>query len=664
MRHTILRLSIWLIIGILLLGISAGDSAAQSSMTLVGYISILHGDPPANSNQPPQQFILLSDHNGMTLAQLDMDYAQALALLGREIRLTATVTGSGLPGTLTANLPALAVQTITPTGTNVALPAASGAYPWVNLLCKFKDVATVPTTDYNALFSATYPGVDHFWRQNSYNAVTLTGTTTDTMWRELPQPRSYYVPATGYANLDRLVTDCIAVSNASVNFALYKGINMMFNASLDCCAWGGSRWMTLDGLSKVWSVTWLPPWAQVYDYITHEMGHGFGLPHSSGPQVNPPSGLDIYISSWDVMSDSGGTCSVWDSFGCLPPGIIADHMTIAGWMPTNRRVTVPPGTGTTVTLERLRNPLSSVNPLMIKIPINGSSSHYYTVEARFRTSGQQDYDQNIPDTAVIIHDVLLGRGGWPGTNTGPALVVVDDPTAGSPGLVVNGEGARWKPGETFQDAAAGIKISVISQNASSFVVTVSNQVPGAPALTAPGSGATVTSAAPTFTWRAERYAAGYEIAVDTTSTFTSGAVITAQTTGTSYTAPVLAANRSYYWRVRTKIAGGSWSDWSTVSSFILNSPAAAAPLRTQLTTITPTLRWNLVNWAIGYKVEISRSASFSTVSDSQTVNGTNTLSLPTAPLANGLYYWRVCPQRANGTFGTCSSPDTFVINVP
>ncbi len=364
------------------------------------------------------------------------------------------------------------------------------------------------------------------------------------------------------------------------------------------------------------------------------------------------------------MSNSGGTCLVWDTFGCLPPGIIADHMTIAGWMPANRRVTVPPGTGTTVTLERLRNPLSSVNPLMIKIPINGSSSYYYTVEARFQTTGQQDYDQNIPDTAVIIHNVLLGRGGWPGTNTGPALVVVDDPTAGSPGSVVNGEGARWKPGETFQDTAAGIKISVISQNASSFVVAVSNQVPGAPALTAPINGATIASAAPAFSWRAERYAAGYEIAVDTTSTFTSGAVITAQTTGTSYTAPVLAANRSYYWRVRTRIPGGSWSDWSASSSFILNSPAAAAPQRTQFTTITPALRWNLVNWAIGYKVEVSRSASFSSLSDSQTVSGTTTRSITAAPLANGLYYWRVCPQRANGTFGTCSAADTFVINVP
>ena len=35
---------------------------------------------------------------------------------------------------------------------------------------------------------------------------------------------------------------------------------MMFNASFDCCAWGGSRFANLDGLNKVWRVTWEPPW--------------------------------------------------------------------------------------------------------------------------------------------------------------------------------------------------------------------------------------------------------------------------------------------------------------------------------------------------------------------------------------------------------------------
>jgi hypothetical protein len=46
-------------------------------------------------------------------------------------------------------------------------------------------------------------------------------------------------------------------------------------------------------------VTWLPPFAFGHDWVTHEMGHGFGMPHSSGPYSA------TYDSEWDVMSGAG-----------------------------------------------------------------------------------------------------------------------------------------------------------------------------------------------------------------------------------------------------------------------------------------------------------------------------------------------------------------------
>ena len=63
---------------------------------------------------------------------------------------------------------------------------------------------------------------------------------------------------------------------------LYDGINMMFNSNFDNgYAWGGARYMTLDGETKLWRTTWEPPWAyHSISVIAHEMGHGFGLPHS------------------------------------------------------------------------------------------------------------------------------------------------------------------------------------------------------------------------------------------------------------------------------------------------------------------------------------------------------------------------------------------------
>ena len=83
-------------------------------------------------------------------------------------------------------------------------------------------------------------------------------------WYPLPQPRAYYVydsdgdGARG-TQLGRATNDCTGVADADVDFRNFVGINLMLNADLDGYAWGGGWYLTLDGVSKAWSMTWEPP---------------------------------------------------------------------------------------------------------------------------------------------------------------------------------------------------------------------------------------------------------------------------------------------------------------------------------------------------------------------------------------------------------------------
>jgi hypothetical protein len=249
-----------------------------------------------------------------------------------------------------------------------------------------------------------------------------------------------------------LANECIAAADADVDYPLYNGINMMFNSDFDNgYAWGGSRYMTLDGVTKRWSTTWEPPWSYGnISVIAHEMGHGFGLPHSDAP-----GGANTYDNPWDVMSKDRYNCSFGSpyedsDYGCMAQHTISYHKDLLGWIPGPRIITVSSGTSTTVTLEDLASPASS-NYQMVKIPI-GETSNFYTVEARKFTG----YDVKLPDEGIVIHDV---------------------DTARSSDAVLNPDGAGtvpWNVGETFFDETNNISVTVIADTGTRFEVTINN----------------------------------------------------------------------------------------------------------------------------------------------------------------------------------------------
>jgi len=437
-------------LAVILIG-SAAHTDAQDSTglegTVEGVLSLIWGDGSPDAPQSIGPIPVMIDDSGRSVEILLDDEQVAphgglLALNGRRV----VVHGSwaSQPATASSGI-VLAVTSITipDAAAPNAIAAVTGSQPWVSIMCKFADVSAEPKNlaYFLNMYSSTYPGLDHYWRALSYDKINVVGSGAHG-WYTLPNNKEYYVPG-GTADLTRMYNDCTAVADPDVNFSNYVGINLMFNDTFGCCAWGGSR--------GGWRVTWEPPWG--YGNVTvmsHEMGHGFGLPHSC---YDPGA---TYDNAWDVMSDTWSYTVGDSTYGRVGQHTITHHKdTLLGWLRAPEKVTVNAADSTTTALERIALPYTP-GPKMVKVPIGGSSTRFYTVEARRRAG----YDLSTPTDGVIIHQVDTGRS-------------IDAYVQGTNG----NHGAVWSPGELFRDAANGIGIAVTGNVGNGFEVAVGNGSP-------------------------------------------------------------------------------------------------------------------------------------------------------------------------------------------
>jgi hypothetical protein len=220
-----------------------------------------------------------------------------------------------------------------------------------------------------------------------------------------------------------------------VFFPTFFGLNLMFNDVISRCGEDDSFSLDRDGQIKEYSVNFLSADCQNQVTVAHEMGHGFGLPHSSGI---------------DVMNGWFG--STHPDYGQVAVHTIAPFKDMLGWIPSSKKYIPVPGISTTITLERLALPQTS-NYLMAQIPITDT---FYTIEAR----NFAGYDQQLDGLeGVLIHHVDLTL--LSNLNNYVAEAVQDS-------------NARytWQPGETFTDAANGITVHIESATSTGFQVTI------------------------------------------------------------------------------------------------------------------------------------------------------------------------------------------------
>jgi hypothetical protein len=554
----------------------------------------------------------------------------------------------------------------------VGASALTGSQNVINVRCRFADRTTpayLTDSYYNSLMANSAGGLDHYWRTISNNNINLLGSVNFTPWYTLPRNRSTYIVNT-YADLDALAQDCMSLADPAYNLKSYEVVNLMFNDTLDCCAWGGGAWVNVEG-GGYFPITWMPPWGQTTSTIGHEMGHVFGLPHSSGPLNNPPSDLDIYVSDWDLMS-AGGPNSTF------PVGIIAPYVDQLGWI-AGRTQYVYTGGVFSGNLDRLNVPPTGTNKQLIYVPINNRSDLFYTVEVRDRANtGTNPYDANVPGRGVIIHHYSDARGN--ASNSGPALVVDADTTNTN----INDAGAMWMAGETYTDTANGIVISVTGEYSGGFTVSVRNRATlpndrSSGAYTIPATPLPFTLAPP----QVELYFAGndgdpsmtcvpqrfntvwyrFTPSVSRSYTLTTApsnydTVLAVYNSGlsqlacnddlsdvvqTSLVSVNLTQGQTYF------IAIASYSALSSASNAQLGLTLQADPLAqvalnqpinaSVLTTARPAFSWLATHGATAYEFQLD--ASDGTFINAPILRVTGTSYTPSNPLMNTQYSWRV-----------------------
>lgn len=287
-----------------------------------------------------------------------------------------------------------------------AMVPLSGSTRWITVMCKFADVA--PEQKPRAFFQSQYgdaPGqLGHYWSEVSYGRIDLAGSTAHG-WYTLPRPRAAYLSDAGgrtRADLSLLFADCAAQADAEVDFRGAQGVNLMFNAELDGSAWGGGACAMLDGSYQCTRATWNPPWSfSNLAPLAHEMGHGYGLPHSD----NSDGDGDTYDNPWDLMSDAWRMATSDVTYGLLPKHLNMYQRERLGWVAAARKRTIPANNADTheIVLDAasLQN-AGGVQLLMLALPAQADpfATVLYTVEARRRTG---KYEAALAGDAVIIH---------------------------------------------------------------------------------------------------------------------------------------------------------------------------------------------------------------------------------------------------------------------
>ena len=162
----------------------------------------------------------------------------------------------------------------------------------------------------------------------------------------------------------------------------------------------------------------------------------------------------------------------------------------------------------------------------------------------------------------------------------------------------------------------------------------------------------VAPASINFSWNAAATAKSYRLQISTDNSFTTIVFDDSTIAGVSKVVTTLAGSTNYFWHVRAKNAVGVSGYQAAAYNFGTAAVIPAAPELTSPTiystgvSVSPTLTWTAVPGATSYRVQVSKSNTWTPLVVNDSVV---TTSRSVGPLSdNTPYYWRVYARNTAG----------------
>ncbi|MET7547083.1 M6 family metalloprotease domain-containing protein [Streptomyces sp. NPDC005479] len=334
---------------------------------------------------------------------------------------------------------------------------STGEVHALNLMIDFPDAPGLGSAmDRLAEF---FPQTTAWFRTSSYGRLAYRPEAPVKSWLRMPLPFSAYGIDRGSPyepGYRRLVQDIVAIADQKVDFREYDLVNVLVTPNAGPSALDTVLSVTFSGNADAPLADGVPlantsfiysrqddgsgSYAQNgYRVLPHENSHVFGLP-------------DLYtmegggsVGHWDIMSEDWGANN----------DLLGWHKWKLGWLDGNQ-ISCASKPGTT---DRILGPLATRGGLKLAfVPLSAESG--YAVEVRTQAGN----DRAVCRPGVLIYKVRSD------VDTGEGPVTVADSTKGSrgctrsPNVQAELSDAPFQPGQTFTDAADGIRISVVDKD--------------------------------------------------------------------------------------------------------------------------------------------------------------------------------------------------------